>query len=968
MALQKQIVPISFAQGVDTKTDPKQVVQGKLLRCENGVFRTAQEIRKRDGYTALPKNILGTVSSITAAIGLESYKNELDICDGKYLYGYNSATGSMGWIQKDIYQSAKIEVTPVVANNYSKRSPTGAYNASGMKSYYYNDSQTDFPANTIIDNGTGDVLENNIDAFNPTNIGFPRVVSFGDYFVNLGTNNGMVGIAYSANNFFSTQTNLTGMPVGVGIAYAYDAVTVGSNLIIIYAKHNSTEVKAFYVNSSFAASVPVVIASSTTAESCTVWGDATNRVWFSWDDGTNVKYAIYNSDLTSVILSPTVVGAAGAKCQALTGTSTTTNNSMIVEEVGFASSYNHFIKIWSVNSTGTVTSLQSVYSLQLSGKAFYYNSVTYFLAKYVSTLQSTYFLYGIFNNLTPKVLGKFYQGLGGASNSTSGIPTPDYMNTSPGIYEYVFEAKGNILTQDGGVFSQYVLKNAKITLSPPLDSQDLANDLHLTGGQLWMYDSLNVVEHGFHLFPENLTSTPGTTGAMTAGSYEFVVIYEWTDAQGQIHQSAPSPPLTVVFGSGTNNSTTITCSSLRVTNKANISNVLYRTTVNGSVFYRETSVIDLTISTPTSGTNTVSLTANLADSVLIGNQQLYTNGGEVENIAVPNVLAITNYRNRLIVIPSENPLTWWYSKQVIPGSPVSFSDLFVQNVDQRGGNLTALSVMDDKLVLFKNSQIFYVVGDGPAPNGSGNDYTEAQFISVDTGCSVKESVVLMPLGLMFQSPKGFYLLDRGLNVQYIGAEVEFYNDQTTTSAVLIANTTQVRFTLGNGVSLVYDYLFKQWDIFTNISAVASTIYQGQFTYVNSAGLVLKETPGTFTDNGTAIAMLLETGWLSFAGLQGFQRIYEVILLGEYKSTHTLLVEVYYDFEDTVSQTTTITPTATAPYQWSIMLKRQKCEAIRFQITEADTGTPAEGLSISSITVEVGIKGGLNRLSAARSFE
>ena len=59
MALQPQTLPISLGQGVDTKTDPKQVVQGKLLSLENGRFGTTKEITKRIGSTALPQAIFG---------------------------------------------------------------------------------------------------------------------------------------------------------------------------------------------------------------------------------------------------------------------------------------------------------------------------------------------------------------------------------------------------------------------------------------------------------------------------------------------------------------------------------------------------------------------------------------------------------------------------------------------------------------------------------------------------------------------------------------------------------------------------------------------------------------------------------------------------------------------------------------------------------------------------------------------
>ncbi len=50
MALDKNKVPISFAQGLDTKSDPKQVQPGKFLTLENAVFLKNGMIQKCNGY------------------------------------------------------------------------------------------------------------------------------------------------------------------------------------------------------------------------------------------------------------------------------------------------------------------------------------------------------------------------------------------------------------------------------------------------------------------------------------------------------------------------------------------------------------------------------------------------------------------------------------------------------------------------------------------------------------------------------------------------------------------------------------------------------------------------------------------------------------------------------------------------------------------------------------------------------
>lgn len=429
--------------------------------------------------------------------------------------------------------------------------------------------------------------------------------------------------------------------------------------------------------------------------------------------------------------------------------------------------------------------------------------------------------------------------------------------------------------------------------------------------------------------------------------------------------------LPATSGAGTTLSTTETLATavsvptLRITEKGRqsipVTIHLYRTISGGSVYFKVGSGLnDTTV-------DTINVYDGLSDRALTGNEQLYTTGGEVENVSPPASLLMCTYKNRVILVPSEETSSWWYSKQVIPGSPVEFSDLLVQNIDQDGGGITACASMDDKLILFKKTLPYYVVGDGPAPSGANNDFSYPQKITSDVGCSNQASLVLIPQGLMFQSDKGIYLLDRSLGVTYIGKEVEAFNGFTVTSAQLTPDTTQARFTLSNGTALVYDYLFGQWSVFTNMSAIDGAIYGNSYTYLQSNGLVQKETLGQYSDNGTGITPSLTTSWLSFAGLQGFQRVWRFLLLGTYYSPHQLTVTAAYDFDPTIKQTDTITVgSSVVPYQYRLHLARQKCESVQLTISASPTGTGKE-LSLSSLGFEVGKKQGLNKVAASQSY-
>jgi hypothetical protein len=55
-----------------------------------------------------------------------------------------------------------------------------------------------------------------------------------------------------------------------------------------------------------------------------------------------------------------------------------------------------------------------------------------------------------------------------------------------------------------------------------------------------------------------------------------------------------------------------------------------------------------------------------------------------------------------------------------------------------------------------------------------------------------------------------------------------------------------------------------------------------------------------------------------------------------------------------------------PYQFRERLLRQKCEAIKFEIQDTSSGSVAEGYNISDLTLEVGVKPGINRLKASQT--
>jgi hypothetical protein len=441
-------------------------------------------------------------------------------------------------------------------------------------------------------------------------------------------------------------------------------------------------------------------------------------------------------------------------------------------------------------------------------------------------------------------------------------------------------------------------------------------------------------------------------------------------------------------------SATLVIPTLRLTAKPNARIVVYRWSVANQIYYMVSSITNPTLNN--TGVDTVTYVDTQNDNQIVGNVIIYTTGGVVENIAPPSTQIMTLFGSRLFLLDAEDTNLLWYSKQVIEATPVEMSDLFTIYVAptigsaKSTGPITSLGNMDDKLIIFKRDAAYYLQGVGPDNTGANDDFITPTFIAGTVGCSNQQSIVLIPTGLMFQSDKGIWLMDRNLGTSYIGANVEdFTSSATVLSAITIPGTNQVRFTLDSGVTLMYDYYVQEWSTFVNIPGISSCIYNNLHTYLRSDGEIFQETDGVYLDGSSPTLMSFTTSWFNVAGLQGYQRAFQYYLLGQYLTPHFLQVQTAYDYQSNPSQSNTIMPDnfspvwgsdltwgASTPWggpspseQWRVDLTQQKCQAVQISVQEIydpSFGVPAgAGFTMSGLNLIMGAKSGYPRLAPTR---
>lgn len=1008
-ALQKVPVQINFGKGLDTKTDPYQVQIGNFLRLQNSVFDTVGRLTKRNGYSQLT-NLPAQASEITTFNGnLTAIGNTLQ----------TYAAGANVWKGSSSIQPLSLSTLSLIRSNTSQTQLDVALSANNFVCTVYTDvgSGSTIYKYALADSLTGqNILPPVAIPSSGAITTAPRVFYIGFYFVIAFTTstslefvsiNSQLPVAPVSASVISTQVtpdsrlNWDGVVANGNLYFAWNGSDGGGSIRARFMDSN-TVLHNTVVTTGFSAAIMSLAADTS--------GITPNIYITFWNGSSHNTYVEILDHLLQTILPPTLLLASTV----ITNLASVADSNLgtifyeIPNNYGYDSSIpTHYVSKITMTSTGTAGSPSVVdRSVGLASKAFILNNTIYFMGVYFSDFQPTYFLL----NSSGQVISRLAYGNAGGYKIT-GLPGVNISGQSVTIgYQFkdLVEAvnKSQGVANAAGVYAQTGLNAVTFTFGTKQITAEIGHSLNLTGGFLWMFDGYLPVENNFFVWPDNVevsTSTMG--GAITAQEYFYQAIYEWTDNQGNIHRSAPSVPVSITT-TGSTSTNTINVPTLRLTYKLSnpVKISIFRWSTGQQNYYEVTSITSPLLNNVT--IDYVTFTDIQSDSDILGNALIYTTGGVIEDVAAPSFNSLSLFDDRLWGIDAEDPNLLWYSKQVIEGTPVEMSDLFTlfvaPNISVQGstGNLTCLAPMDDKLILFKRDAIYYINGTGPDNTGSNNQYSQPTFVAGTVGTVNQQSIVLIPNGLMFQSDKGIWLLNRSLGTEYIGYPVEkFTLTSIVQSAVSIPETNQVRFTMDSGITLMYDYFVGQWGTFTNTPAISSTIFNQLHTYVDSSGRVFQESPGMYLDGSNPVLQGFTTSWINLGRLQAYQRAYQMFLLGTYKSPHKLNVGVAYDYFEPPVQNTVITPVNFAnawgvdtPWggtpTWGgngdpmnggftdveserVFFERGKCESIQVSIDEVFDPTfdtvSGQGLTISGLNIVIGVKKDYPVLSAAKSF-
>jgi hypothetical protein len=963
-------ITLPFARGIDTRNPERLVDSACLLEARNRYFAADVGLVKRNGYQELPKAVAGG-GSVAKGSSLRAFKDELLLTDDASLYSYSD---DAGWLRRGTLVPTTVGVRPLTPSTNNQYVCDYACTADREVWAYQDDRDFMGIRISVADRKTGAfiirdlLLVSGAGGFGANTRVSPRFAQTANGWVLLYAypRSDRSGDLYG-REFYGLLSTPFGPEQLIGhIQYpdAYDIAFDGTTTLIAYLEYVSdtavgpttvaplhhTGRLATVIESGYATSTAV---SFTAVSSGSPYAGPTSRINIAFDptrhgyvmvtlqernfrqsgtsgiDGANFKNVFINAlaGTTWSWSAPAnqwgwqagldLIGTPIADLQCTT----------IVDNAGvgwlFATYSGNVATLFHASGANSSTAAFSTASgdpiaewwnhLVLS-KPWIHDGNKYIWLLYSggvasggTTHQATAFAVNVDRGV---IVARVAYGLGrppvfhyGDVTVPAGWPLPGVRNRGNGDYAV---AGLEFRTSD---IVNAVLFNLKFVSASSLQATRLGDSLVLCGGVTMAYDGAIVHPQGFLLAPEVSTIDATAAGAIS-GNVQWQFAWEWLDAAGQLHRSAPSEATTLTGLSSKKVMFYVNTLIFDPRGEA-IRLVGYRTANNGVILNRLPATV---FNNQYSGTSMSPGTTirpvfrfedDAADADIAGNAILYTVGGELPNDPPPACRVVCASRNRLFVAGGDDEDVVTFTKPVSKNAAPAFSLAFTRRISSVPGPITGIAALDDKVIVFKNPGIFWWSGNGPSVSGVNDDSSATQLLTAELGCVSASSLVTTQDGIYFQSAKGLWLLTRSLELVHVGAPAQAYNEQTVVSAVMLPWTTQIRFGCVEDTALVYHYrmlapfagaagAIGQWTTFSNHAQMGATIWRGEYAFVRANGSVWVENDG-FEDPTGPIGSVVKTAWLKASGPLQSAQYRQFALMGAYAGPHKLRIDIAYDY-------------------------------------------------------------------------
>lgn len=831
------------------------------------------------------------------------------------------------------------------------------------------------------------------------NIAYPALATSGNSFILVRQNTAGGTIQAYALDTTSGATINTGWVAMADLASDYS----GNALLAVCSMSGAAAVA--YVNNSAGTSQLTVVTftsagvvasqaintSGIKPTSVAIQGSYVDTLWVAWDENLNVRL---------MGLNPTNITLAALATTSTIVTTTATSPIIGIQSSATAGQG----RIWASDGLLATTMASFIRGFQTTAGA-------------VAANGSQITIYAVWNVGHPTMVGsRYYIPVISADpqNLQQQVTLVDWTDDVPfvrpvgnpasGLVKILYPSVGSIATGASGVIyyginvSKSAVSNstalAVLDFNATTRWQSVSNGgaAALTGGVLQYSDGRRIAELGFLVRPPQPTTTTASTGITAVQGWRYVCVYEEVDADGNWCVSGLSAP-SASTGAVANKTVSVSTLPLTVTSRMRTSGAqatgvrvaFYRTLDGGvSPYYRLGAVVnDPTLAAVTYADAT-------SDANLSANSELYSQPGVLgtaqDRRAPPGLSNLVSYNGMLVGSTGSDV---WFSGQPVSGEATWFNPVFQVPVPGNG-DIMALAVMDGGLFVFKQREVYAIVGSPPSDNGATGGLGTPVRLACDVGCIEPRSIATTALGTFFQSDRGIELLTRAQTVMWVGQKIQqtLAKFPIVTSATVqptpsgayvlieLAASQSAGVVTGNGRTLVYDLSLNDWvsidnrDSATGATTVPSQsacmIYTGTkwaYAWMSTDGYVHWEDPTRYTDaDNTFVPSLIETGW--YNAYQNETDVYRATIRYQRYTAAGIQAETAYDWNDYDGDPESLAAWSeddTTRQNFMEWTPKPRGEAMKFRITTtapatANLGT-GQGLGLISISLDLEEKQG-----------
>lgn len=515
----------------------------------------------------------------------------------------------------------------------------------------------------------------------------------------------------------------------------------------------------------------------------------------------------------------------------------------------------------------------------------------------------------------------------------------------------------------------------------PGQSLAVGGELIIPGPQASEFTASGFAEQGINLGPEtpfivSQTNDGSITLGLTPGTaYEYRVVFEATDEDGDRIYTIPSPALKVNLAT-TNNTITLGGNILQPTQRI-VTISIYRTSLaGGSTTVQHYKITNDTDPNGAGFTFPDATTWNFKDQrpdveVLVS-EVLYTDKGFLPRYPCPAFIqGVGTWRNRTWVVGYDGAI--WMSGEKTEGDAVWFHPAF-RYILPTDDEPTCLASMDDYMIILGTATDWYIPSvvfpDATGNNGQLPAPVQLPFANGGTGFAVTTRD-----GVLYSSTAGgVWVISRNLANGWLSQPIQVSLGLGVITGMTVDKNQRVLISIGGENAWVWDTVpgaWYQWNIPSNSTCVAE--WQGNFVYLDGLR-VMQHTPGNYADNVGGSDIAIPPSWSLapvhlMGSVRGYGRCWALQVQGEYLGPHLMGLTLGYGDEVDYQPPTVFPPTLANPslsylYEWN----PQEEEASQFELSFAVTfpnGVAGNSATWELISFDVGVDQGIARLTTAK---